>query len=88
MPVAEQGLGHRSTQPGGGTGDEDACHVPPSAARYAAGATVSRLHDSGAAWDSIRSGDIGAIGMPVTDGATIVIYSQPDARGFGPADGH
>jgi len=26
--------------------------------------------------------------MPVTDGATIVIYSQPDARGFGPADGH
>jgi hypothetical protein len=49
---------------------------------------VSRLHDSGAAWGSIRSGDIGAIGMPVTDGATIVIYSQPDARGFGPADGH
>jgi hypothetical protein len=47
-----------------------------------------RLHDSGAAWGSIRSGDIGAIGMPVFDGATIVIYSQLDARGFGPADGH
>jgi len=26
--------------------------------------------------------------MPVTDGATIVIYSQHDARGFGAADGH
>jgi len=26
--------------------------------------------------------------MPVTDGATIVIYSQLDARGFGAADGH
>jgi len=36
----------------------------------------------------MQSGNIGAIGMPVTDGATIVIYSQPDARGFGPADGH
>ena len=36
----------------------------------------------------MRSGDIGAIGMPVTDGATIVIYSQHDACGFGAADGH
>jgi hypothetical protein len=26
--------------------------------------------------------------MPVTDGATIVIYSQHDARGFGAADRH
>jgi len=36
----------------------------------------------------MQSGNIGAIGMPVTGGATIVIYSQHDARGFGAADGH
>lgn len=36
----------------------------------------------------MQSGDIGAIGMPVTDGATIVIYSQLDPRGFAAADGH
>jgi hypothetical protein len=36
----------------------------------------------------MQSGDIGAIGMPVTDGATIFIHSQHDARGFGAADGH
>jgi hypothetical protein len=36
----------------------------------------------------MQSGDIGAIGMPFTDGATIVIYSQLDPRGFAAADGH
>jgi hypothetical protein len=36
----------------------------------------------------MQSGDIGVIGPPATDGATIVIYSQHDARGFGAADGH
>jgi len=35
-----------------------------------------------------QSGDIGGVGSPVTDGATIVTYSQRDARGFGTADGH
>jgi hypothetical protein len=29
VPVAEQGLSGCSTQPVGGTGDEDACHVFP-----------------------------------------------------------
>jgi hypothetical protein len=32
VPLAEQGLGGCPTQPVGGTCDEDACHVPPSAA--------------------------------------------------------
>jgi outer membrane protein assembly factor BamB len=35
-----------------------------------------------------QSGDIGLIGQPVTDGATIVTFSQRDASGFGAADGH
>jgi outer membrane protein assembly factor BamB len=35
-----------------------------------------------------QSGDIGGIGLPVTDGATIVTYSPRNARGFDAADGH
>jgi outer membrane protein assembly factor BamB len=35
-----------------------------------------------------QSGDIGPVGLPVTDGATIITYSPKDARGFAAADGH
>jgi len=35
-----------------------------------------------------QSGDIGGVGIPVTDGATIVTYSQRDAKGFSATDGH
>jgi outer membrane protein assembly factor BamB len=35
-----------------------------------------------------QSGDIGGVGLPVTDGATIVTYSQGSAKGFAAADGH
>jgi hypothetical protein len=54
---------------------------------YPRGATIeSRDPRTGARrW---QSGDIGTIGSPVTDGATIVTFSQRDARGFGAADGH
>jgi hypothetical protein len=34
-----------------------------------------------------RVGNCGVRRCPVTDGATIVTYSQRDARGFGAADG-
>src|SRR5262245_1522126 len=35
-----------------------------------------------------QSGDIGGVGLPVTDGATIVAYSQGNAKGFDAGDGH